>query len=223
MVSYTQTAVVPAPEGAPVRVLIADGNDLFRSGLKGMLRSAGHAVVADCRSGRDTVALAGRTRPDVVLMEATPQCEALAATRALAADPQVAVVMLACRADEALVLAALGAGAQGFLLKDAQPEVFADAVRSAAAGGSPLSPDAALHAVRSVRAGCSGEVSDAGLTARETDILRYVVDGLSNREIADLLVVSPLTIKHHVASILDKLGAANRVQAAVHAVRRGLV
>ena len=223
MAAHTQAAAVPAPDEGPVRVLIADRNDLFRSGLKGMLHAAGHTVVADCRSSGDAVALAGRARPDVVLMEATPQDEALRATRRLAAGSPIAVVILACHAEQDLVLASIGAGAQGFLLKDAQPDEFADAVRSAAAGGSPLSPSAALHAVRSVRAGRCDDGSDAGLTARETDILRCVVDGLSNREIADLLVVSPMTIKHHVASILVKLEATNRVQAAVHAVRRGLV
>jgi DNA-binding NarL/FixJ family response regulator len=222
MAAYPQSAAVPAPDEDLVRVLIADRNDLFRSGLKGMLMSAGHTVVADCRSSRDAVALACRTRPDVVLVEATPQDEALSATRRLAAS-SIAVVVLACHAEEELVLSALGAGAQGFLLKDAQPQEFSDAVRSAAAGGSPLSASAALHAVRTVRAGRRGDGSDAGLTARETDILRSLVDGLSNREIADLLVVSPMTVKRHVASILEKLEATNRVQAAVHAVRRGLV
>jgi DNA-binding NarL/FixJ family response regulator len=217
----THSAPAALPDADPIRVLIADGNDIFRSGLKNLLRREGIDVVGECRASAETVALATRLRPDVILIDAAPAAAAEAATRQLvAADPDATVIVLASDADEAAVLGAIGAGARGFLVKDAEPGDFAAAARSAAAGGCPISPHAAVHVLGPVRT--KPAHGEASLTARETVILRHLVDGLSNREIADELVVSPVTVKHHVASILEKLGAANRVQAAVHAVRRGL-
>ena len=218
----TPSAPAALPEADPIRVLIADGNDIFRSGLKNLLRREGIDVVGECRASADIVALAARLRPDVILVDAIPAAAAEAATRQLvAADPDATVIVLASEAGEDAVLGAIGAGARGFLLKDAEPGEFAAAARTAAAGGSPISPHAAVHVLGPVRAERPAH-REAALTARETVILRHLVEGLSNREIADKLVVSPVTVKHHVASILEKLGAANRVQAAVHAVRRGL-
>jgi DNA-binding NarL/FixJ family response regulator len=214
------SAPATALDPDPIRVVIADGNDIFRSGLKNLLRAEGIDVVGECRASADTVALAARLRPDVILIDATPAAEATVRLL-VAADPGAAVVMLGSHADEDVVLGGLGAGARGFLVKDVDPGDFAAAARSAAAGGSPISPHAAVHVLGPVRAE-RPSCREAVLTARETVILRYLVEGLSNREIADELVVSPVTVKHHVASILEKLGAANRVQAAVHAVRRGL-
>ncbi|MGZ8512380.1 MAG: LuxR C-terminal-related transcriptional regulator [Candidatus Limnocylindria bacterium] len=227
MIGRLSLATEPAPTGVRVRVLIADANDIFRSGLKALLRHEGIDVVGDCRSGSEAVALDARLRPDVILLEeAARGTPAHAATRRLvAAHPGVPVVILANHADEELVLAGICAGAQGFLLKDADPGEFAAAMRSAAAGGSPLSPAAAAHILRRLRRQESrfGGDRDVALTAREASILQHLVAGLSNREIADELIVSPMTVKHHVASILKKLGATNRVQAAVHAVRQGLI
>ncbi len=213
----------PGPAEAGLRVLVADSNDLFRSGLKALLRREGITVVGECRTSDEAVALAARLRPDAVLLE---DAAGMTSTeRLVAAHPGLPVVILAGHADEERVLTGLCAGAQGFLLKDAEPGEFAAAARTAAAGGSPLSAAAAAHVLSRLRRERSRFAArlEAGLTPGEARILQHLVAGLSNREIADELVVSPMTVKHHVASILQKLGATNRVQAAVHAVRHGLV
>lgn len=222
------TAVAHLPSMGPA-VLLVDSNDFFRSGLAGILRSRGITVVAQCRTAVEAVAAAARLRPDVVLLEALTAQQAFETTREIAAaHPDAAVVILAPGVDEELVVASIAAGARGFVEKDVDADEFAAAVRSAGAGGSPISARAAVVALDRLRISAARDVAAqtdvrATLTRRETAILELLTEGLSNAEIAGRLVVSPVTVKHHVASVLDKLGADNRVQAAVYAVRSGLV
>jgi DNA-binding NarL/FixJ family response regulator len=209
--------------------MIVDDHTLFRRGLREHLEASGLEVVGEADDADGAISLAHEQRPAVCLMDvAMPGASGIdAAVRMRAAAPQTRVVMLTVWPDEKLILAALDAGACGYLLKDSDGDRIVDAVRAAADGKSVLSPKAAtvlIEHVRSVPA--SGAVPDRGeapaLTGRERDVLALIVKGLDNSGIASELVISPATVKSHVSRILEKLEVENRVQAAVAAVRLGL-
>jgi DNA-binding NarL/FixJ family response regulator len=152
----------------------------------------------------------------------------VAATRALTERfPEVAVLVMTVSATDTDVLDALEAGAAGYLLKDSEPDEIVRALRAALEGDTPLSPRVAamiVHRARAVSGGAEAAARTIGeLTDREREILRLVAEGLDNMEIARTLYLSPTTVKRHVSAILAKLGVANRVQAAIWAVRAGLV
>ena len=175
------------------------------------------------------VRLAGELRPDVVLMDLRmPDLDGPAATREiLEQTPATAVVALTVLSEEAAVAAALEAGACGFLAKDTPIDDVAVAVRAAAQGAAWLSPRAAEVVLRRLRLGeleRGSELDNAiALSPRELDVLRLIARGKENSEIADALHISRRTAKNHVSNILAKLGVPSRVQAAIYAVRRGLV
>jgi NarL family two-component system response regulator LiaR len=213
-----------------VSVLVVDDHDLFRTGLARLFGQAdGLAVVAEARTGDDAVRRAGELRPDVVVMDIDmPGIGGVEATRRLLeVSPRSAVLMLTATDDEEKVLGAVLAGASGYLLKGAKLSEIVRGVRAAATGQSLIAPRVAGSLLARLRRHARREEAPKprprALTPRELDVLRLLVDGCATIEIGRRLHLSPSTVKHHVSSTLDKLGVDNRVQAAVMAVREGLV
>jgi len=212
-----------------IRVLVADDQELVRTGFRLILAGEpGITVVGDAADGRAAVELTRRLRPDVVLMDIRmPVLDGLAATQALAADPDCAsrVLVLTTFDDDAYVFAALEAGASGYLLKDAPADQLVSAIHVVASGEAILAPAVTTRLVREVatrRRDPDSVRAVQRLSARETEVLGHVADGRSNAEIAAALVLSEATVKTHVARILAKLDARDRVQAVVTAYRSGL-
>ncbi|BCK67770.1 DNA-binding response regulator [Streptomyces libani subsp. rufus] len=221
-------SAVPGP-GSPIRVLLADDEEMVRHGVRLILRHAeGIEVVGEAPNGAEAVRLAAEARPDVVLLDVRmPVLDGLAAVEPLAAlDPAPQVVMLTTFGDEENVLRALRAGATGFLLKDEGPQELIRAVRAAAAGDAVLSPGVTGTVVRRMLSGGAPRVPDrrvAGLTDREREVLVMLGEGLSNLEIGTRLGIGVGTVKTHVGSILGKTGCGSRVQVALLAHQAGLM
>ena len=205
-----------------VRLLITDDHDVVRQGLRLYLRRDPEIeVVGEAADGYEAVELARSLKPDVVLMDLLmPRMDGIAATEAIRAElPEVEVVALTSVLEDASVTGAIRAGAIGYLLKDTKAEELCRAVKGAAAGQVQLAPEAAARLMREVRVPESSE----GLTERETGVLKRVARGRANKEIARDLFVEERTVKSHVTSILRKLGVKSRTQAALYAVRTGLI
>jgi DNA-binding NarL/FixJ family response regulator len=214
-----------------IGVLLADDQPLMRAGLRALIDAqADMAVVAEASTGREAVELARRHRPQVVLMDVRmPDGDGLQATRDLLRDASLAgtrVVMLTTFELEEYVLDALRAGASGFLLKGIEPADLVQAVRTVAAGDALLAPSVTrrlLERFATVPDPAGAAQRLAELTPREHEVLTLVGSGLTNAEIAEELVVSPLTAKTHVSRVMIKLGARDRVQLAIEAYETGLV
>ena len=211
-------------------VLLADDQELVRSGFRLILELADFAVVGEASDGREALELARTTQPDVVLMDVRmPGMDGIEATRRIAqAGLPSRVLMLTTFDLDEYVYEALRAGASGFLLKDAGRERLIEAVRTVAAGESLFAPSVLQRLVAHfVARPPSGAARPAGpladLSDRETEVLKLVGRGLSNAEIADELVLSPLTAKTHVARLFAKLDARDRAQLVVVAYETGLV
>jgi DNA-binding NarL/FixJ family response regulator len=210
-------------------VVLVDDQVLVRDGLRLILALAGIEVVGEAGDGAVGAELVMDTRPDVVLMDIRmPGVDGVEATRRIVASKTpTRVLVLTTFDDDALVYAALRAGAAGFLLKDAGRERLVEAVRTTAAGDSPMAPSVVQrlvgHYVSRPPAGVVPEPRIQRLSEREVEVLRLVGVGLSNPEIAERLVVSMATVKTHVRHILAKLGLRDRVQAVVMAHESGLV
>jgi len=216
-------------------VLLADDHALVRMGFRLLLESAGDLeVVGEAGDGRAAVEQAAALRPHVVLMDVRmPRTDGIEATREIvAADPDVRVLALTTFDLDEYAFAALQAGASGFLVKDAAPTELVAAVRTVAAGDAVVSPRITRRMLElfSRALPARGTRSDDGvdprlavLTPRELEVLRCVGEGRSNGEIAEQLQVSEATVKTHLARILPKLGARDRVQAVVLAYETGLV
>jgi DNA-binding NarL/FixJ family response regulator len=215
-----------------IRVALADDQALVRAGFRALLDGEEDmTVVAEAADGEEAVALAREHRPDVVLMDVRmPRTDGLRATARLTADPTLSrtrvIVLTTFELDE-YVFGALRAGASGFLLKDMEPAELLDAVRIVAAGEALLAPRHTRRLIEAFVEQSGGAAVDdgelAGLTAREREVLTLVGQGLSNAEVAERLVVSPLTAKTHVARLFAKLGARDRAQLVVVAYESGLV
>ena len=215
---------------APLRVLVADDQELVRAGFCVILEAAGFTVVGEAADGAAAVALAASEHPDVVLMDVRmPVMDGLEATRQIASSGPGApkVVILTTFDLDDYVYEALRAGASGFLLKDAPRADLAAAIRVAAAGDALLSPSVTRRLIEAfARRPASVAPSPsrlASLTPRERDILLLVARGRSNTEIAGDLVVSEATVKTHVGHLLAKLGLRDRVQAVILAYETGAI
>lgn len=221
-----------------LRVVIADDHHFFREGLRGMLESSGMEVVGEASGGSEAVALAQRLAPDVVVLDLKmPGTSGLDALRSIARTcPDAQTVVLTVSDADADVLAALAAGACGYLLKDTRADRLAGSIRQAAEGHMVLSAEIARALMAHVRAGAvaarAGAKAEAevretedrlALTPREVEVLRLIAEGADNSAIGLELSISPHTVKQYVANIFEKLGVRSRVQAAVYAVRAGLV
>jgi DNA-binding NarL/FixJ family response regulator len=208
------------------RVLLVDDHAMVRRGLREFLGLFEDIeVVGEAGDGLDAVEAAARLRPDVIVMDLNlPRLDGVAATREIrAATPGVEVVALTAFVDEERVLAALEAGAAGFLLKDAEADDVAAAIRAARAGEVYLDPAVAGIVARQLRAPMAAALpaDDQGLTPRERDVLALVARGLPNREIGEQLGITERTARTHVSNILAKLGLASRTQAALYAIEQG--
>jgi DNA-binding NarL/FixJ family response regulator len=214
-----------------LRVVLADGHHFFREGLRGTLETAGIAVVGEAKDGTEAVTLAGDLQPDVVVIDLDmPGALGADALRQIASvSPEARVVVLTVSADQTDVLDALEAGACGYILKDTSAEEVVGCIRQAVGGQAVLTHEVmralvARAVVDNHRAERSGPAAKAPeLTTRELQVLRLLAGGADNAAIGLELSISRHTVKQHVTNIFEKLGVRTRVEAAVYAVRTGLV
>ncbi len=215
----------------PLRILLADDHTLFRQGLRALLAERpGIEIVGMAGNGLEAIALARETLPDVILMDIEmPVCNGLEATRRIARElPHTQIVILTVDEDDQTIFEAIKCGARGYLLKDLEAYQLYDMIEGLHTGKAPLSGAIAARILQGFNhragAGVDTPSSDADdLSAREREVLELLVTGMSNREIADALVVTEHTVKTHLSNILAKLHLQNRIQAAVYAVRQGLI
>lgn len=211
----------PASDGQDViRVVVVDDHAVIRAGLQQLLAGTPDIeVVGQAENGREALDVVRRLRPDVVLMDLQmPDVDGVAATRMIMAEQLgVDVLVLTSYSDSERIVAALDAGAVGYLLKDADPDDVLQGIRAVTRGGSPIHPRAA-RTLLGIRAGSS----QVQLTSRETEILRLVREGLANKQIARRLDISERTVKAHLTSAFARIGVSDRTQAAVWAERNGL-
>jgi two-component system, NarL family, response regulator LiaR len=207
-----------------VRVMLVDDHSVVREGLKNYLGAlGGFQVVGEASSGAEALDLAATAKPQVVLMDLVmPVMDGIEATRRLHEGfPDIKVIVLTSFADDDKLFPALRAGAVAYLLKDVGPKDLAETILAAARGETRLHPEV----TRRLMAGIAGGVEQGPaeiLTEREMDVLRCLSRGRSNKEIAADLFISEKTVKTHVGNILDKLGLADRTQAALYAVKHGV-
>jgi DNA-binding NarL/FixJ family response regulator len=210
-----------------IRVVLADDHAVVRRGLAGLLESTDDLeVVGVAKDGREAVDLVREHHPDVAVMDLQmPVLDGVEATRAIVAeDVGTEVLVLTSFSDHARIDAAIEAGAVGYLLKDAEPEVLLDGIRAVARGESPLDPRAArrLLSRASLGAASSTGMTVPDLSPRETEVLRLVVEGLLNKQIAARLGITERTVKAHLTSAYQRIGVTDRTQAALWAERHEL-
>jgi len=213
-----------------VRVLIVDDHDLFRAGLRTLLEEQdGVLVVGEASGGAQAVQLVSESAPDVVVMDLNmPGMTGVEATRQISTlAPLTRVVVLTISDQDSDVMDAILAGACGYLLKDSSIDELMAGIRAAAAGESLVSPAIASKVLQRLRATSSSpreaETIRSELSEREIQVLKLIANGKDNAMIAAELHISPKTVKNHISNILMKLQIDNRIQAAVYAVRSGLV
>jgi DNA-binding NarL/FixJ family response regulator len=213
-------------DARPIRVLLVDDHEMVRRGLRSFLELLSDIeIVGEAENGREGVTAVRELMPDVVLMDLLmPELDGIGATEAIRAEhPEVEIVALTSFIEEERVTAALEAGASGFLLKDADADDVAAAIRAAHRGEVHLDPAVASLLARRVRDGAAARADDhEPLTEREREVLGLVARGLSNKAIADELSITERTARTHVSNILGKLGLSSRTQAALYAVERGI-
>lgn len=212
------------------RIVVADDHAIFREGLRSVLaKDPSIEVVGEAANGREAVQIAGELAPDLVIMDiAMPELNGIEATRAIIENhPQIKVVILSVHSRKKFILESLKAGARGYVLKDSAGEKLAEAVSAVLRGDCYLDSPVASHIVAEyvsfaatgdLRASSSGE-----LTERETEVLRLIVEGYSNREIAEKLFISPKTVENHRTSLMNKLDRHDVIGLAKYAIAAGLV
>ena len=212
-----------------LRVLIVDDHDLFRTGLRNLLEEQGVVIVGEAATGAEAVSVVREIAPDVVVMDLNmPGMGGVDATRHITAiAPLTRVVMLTISEEDSDVMDAIMAGACGYLLKDSSIQDLMAGIRAASHGESLISPNIAAKVLQRIRAtSTQPEIANtirAELSDREIEVLKLIANGKDNGVIAAELHISPKTVKNHISNILMKLQIDNRIQAAVYAVRSGIV
>jgi len=204
------------------RVLICDDHEVVREGLRGLIsRQAGMSVVGEAGTVAESIAAAGRAKPDVVIMDVRlPDGSGVEACRTIrAARPDTRVIMLTSYADEEALFASIIAGASGYLLKQTRGQAVVDAITAVAAGGSLLDPDVTGKVLERLRESRAEDPALAALTEQERKVLAGLAEGKTNREIGEALFLSEKTVKNYVSRILDKLGLSRRAEAAAYVAR----
>ena len=208
-------------------LLIVDDDPMMRLGLTAALsQQADFTIVGEATDGRQAIAQASALKPDIVLMDVgMPGIDGIEATQTLKAQfPDMRVVVLTSHTDETEIIAALSSGADAYCIKGTDVDALANAIRVAASGAAYLDPQIAQKVMQNLTPARSKAEGNLGLLSdREHEVLELIVEGLSNTEIGQQLYLSPNTVKTYVKGIMNKLVVSDRVQAAVAAVRRGLV
>jgi NarL family two-component system response regulator LiaR len=208
---------------ATIRVMLVDDHNVVRSGLATFLRAYEDLeLVGEAKNGVEAVSLCHHKKPDVILMDLMmPEMDGIAATQAILADyPDIKIIAMTSFENEELVHGVLAAGAISYLLKNVTSDEMAKAIRDAVSGRSTLSPEAARVLVQATR---STKRPSYDLTEREMEVLNLVVQGNSNQQIADAMIISLATVKAHISSILSKLQVSSRAEAIAFAIRNKLV
>jgi NarL family two-component system response regulator LiaR len=203
--------------------MLVDDHNVVRSGLAAFLRAYEDLeLVGEAKNGLEAIRLCREKRPDVILMDLMmPEMDGIAATRAILADfPQIKIIAMTSFEDERLVKDVLAAGAISYLIKNVTSDELARAIRDAASGRSTLSPEATRVLVQATRPTMQPAID---LTEREREVLNLVVQGNSNQQIAETLVISLATVKAHISSILSKLQLSSRAEAIAFAIKNKLV
>ena len=225
----TETGPSTETEPHDVRVLLVDDHDLFRTGLRNLLEGQGMHIVGEAAGGSEALQIVREMAPDVVVMDLNmPGMHGVEATRHMSRDaPLTRVIVLTVSDQEQDVMDAILAGACGYLLKDASIQDLIQGIESAAVGESLISPHIAGKVLQHVRANTASPDAAATIRAelseREVQVLKLIANGKDNAMIAGELHISPKTVKNHISNILMKLQMENRIQAAVYAVRSGIV
>jgi DNA-binding NarL/FixJ family response regulator len=212
-----------------LRVLLVDDHDLFRTGLRNLLEEQGVQIVGEAGAGAEALKLTRELAPDVIVMDLNmPGMSGVEATRHITAvAPLTRVLVLTISDQDGDVMDAILAGACGYLLKDASIQELMRGIQAAALGESLISPHIASKVLQRVRASSSSpaiaETIRSELSDREIQVLKLIANGKDNAQIAADLHISPKTVKNHISNILMKLQIENRIQAAVYAVRSGIV
>lgn len=212
-----------------LRVLLVDDHDLFRTGLRNLLEEQGLQIVGEAAAGAEALKLTRELAPDVIVMDLNmPGMSGVEATRHITAvAPLTRVLVLTISDQDGDVMDAILAGACGYLLKDASIQELLRGIQAAALGESLISPHIASKVLQRVRASSSSpaiaETIRSELSDREIQVLKLIANGKDNAQIAAELHISPKTVKNHISNILMKLQIENRIQAAVYAVRSGIV
>ncbi|MGE5264256.1 MAG: response regulator [Acidobacteriota bacterium] len=209
-----------------IRVLIVDDHEIVRKGIRALLsKERGIETVGEAVNGADAIAQAKSLKPDVVLMDLVmPKVDGIQATRAITtAQPDARVLVLTSFAADDKVFPAIKAGALGYLLKDSSPTELIQAIRAVHLGQPSLDSAIALKVLQEMAHPAQDAPPNHGLTEREEEVLQLIAHGKSNREIADELTVAEITVSKHVSNILCKLHLASRTQAALFALKEGLV
>ncbi|KAB2389404.1 MULTISPECIES: response regulator [Bacillus cereus group] len=212
-----------------IKVLLVDDHTVVLKGLAFFLSTQEDLeLVGEANNGKEALVRVGETNPDVILMDLyMPEMDGVEATAYIKKEyPNVKVIVLTSFSDQAHVLPALRAGASGYILKDVEPDQLVEAIRSAYKGNIQLHPDIA-NALLSQTLPVEEKEEEPSivdvLTARENEVLQLLAKGMSNKEIASVLVITEKTVKAHVSSILSKLNLSDRTQAALYAVKNGIV
>jgi NarL family two-component system response regulator LiaR len=206
-----------------IQVLLVDDHNVVRSGLATFLRAYDDLeLVGESKNGLEAVKLCQQKKPDVILMDLMmPEMDGIAATRAILADhPEMKIIAMTSFEDEELVQGVLAAGAISYLLKNVTSDELAKAIRDAYSGRSTLSPEAARALIQATR---PSKQPTFDLTDRELEVLTLVVQGQSNQQIAETLVISLATVKAHISSILSKLQVSSRAEATAYALKHKIL